>query len=44
MVGTCSTVSIAAPLAVELESRRSAPSPEPKRKPVSIRRSNGAVV
>ncbi|MGH3837850.1 MAG: protein translocase subunit SecD, partial [Pseudonocardiaceae bacterium] len=44
VVGTCSTVSVAAPLAVELESRRSAPPPAPKRKPASIRRSDGAVV
>jgi SecD/SecF fusion protein len=44
VVGTCSTVSIAAPLAVELESRRSAPPPAPKRKPAPIRRSDGAVV
>ncbi|MGI9062585.1 MAG: hypothetical protein ACR2FQ_02005 [Pseudonocardiaceae bacterium] len=38
-----STVSVAAPLAVELESRRSAPPPERKR-PASVRRSDGAVV
>jgi SecD/SecF fusion protein len=44
VVGTCSTVSIAAPLAVELESHRSAPPPAPKRKPAPIRRSDGAVV
>ncbi len=43
LVGTCSTVSIAAPLAVELESRRGAPPPAPKR-PASPRRSDGAVV
>ena len=44
VVGTCSTVSIAAPLAVELESHRSAPPPVPKRKSAPIRRSDGAVV
>jgi SecD/SecF fusion protein len=44
VVGTCSTVSIAAPLAVELESHRSAPPPAPKRKAAAIRRSDGAVV
>jgi SecD/SecF fusion protein len=44
VVGTCSTVSVAAPLAVELESHRSAPPPAPKRKLAPSRRSDGAVV
>jgi len=43
LVGTCSTVSVAAPVAVELESRRAAPPPEPKR-PAPVRRTDGAVV
>ncbi len=43
LVGTCSTVSVAAPVAIELESRRTAPPPEPKRR-APVRRSDGAVV
>ncbi len=43
IVGTCSTVSISAPLAVELESRRNTPPPVPKRA-APARPSDGAVV
>ncbi|MGH4017477.1 MAG: protein translocase subunit SecF [Pseudonocardiaceae bacterium] len=43
IVGTCSTVSISAPLAVELESRRNTPPPVPKRA-APVRPSDGAVV
>jgi len=43
VVGTCSTVSISAPLSIELESRRRAPPPAPRRA-VPVRGSDGAVI
>jgi SecD/SecF fusion protein len=41
VVGTLSTISVAAPLAIELQSRRRPPAP---RRPVAPRRSTGAVL